>query len=164
MFSNKCSGGFYPGVSASQSSHESSLSVSSHLIFTCYVHITSLKYQWDMLTLELSSNVLEIQNDAYTTLSLNLIGCSTLFWQIMGRQLWTLTRPIVTYSVFTPLITWILCFFTIYKPNHQNLKKICTPIFLSVIWASNFTMVLIILQPALNAEKGELPQQQWPNQ
>ena len=31
-----------------------------------------------MLTLELSSNVLEIPNHAYTTLSQNLIGCSTL--------------------------------------------------------------------------------------
>ena len=31
-----------------------------------------------MLTLELSSHVLEIPNDAYTTLSRNLIGCSTL--------------------------------------------------------------------------------------
>ena len=31
-----------------------------------------------MLTLELSVLVLEIPNDAYTTLSRNLIGCSTL--------------------------------------------------------------------------------------
>ena len=31
-----------------------------------------------MLTLELASIVLEIPNDAYTTLSQNLIGCSTL--------------------------------------------------------------------------------------
>ena len=31
-----------------------------------------------MLTLELSSNVLEIPNYAYKTLSQNLIGCSTL--------------------------------------------------------------------------------------
>ena len=31
-----------------------------------------------MLTLELSALVLEIPNDAYTTLSRNLIGCSTL--------------------------------------------------------------------------------------
>ena len=31
-----------------------------------------------MLTSELSSHVLEIPNDAYTTLSRNLIGCSTL--------------------------------------------------------------------------------------
>ena len=34
--------------------------------------------QWGMLTLELSAIVLEIPNDAYTTLSQNLIGCSTL--------------------------------------------------------------------------------------
>ena len=48
--------------------------------------------------------VLEIPNDAYTTLSPNLIGCSTLsqeyckliswYWNIMRRQLWTLTCPI----------------------------------------------------------------------
>mgnify|MGYP001796864326 CR=1 FL=1 len=31
-----------------------------------------------MLTLELSSIALEIPDDAYTTLSRNLIGCSTL--------------------------------------------------------------------------------------
>ena len=31
-----------------------------------------------MTTLELSSYVLEIPNDGYTTLSQNLIGCSTL--------------------------------------------------------------------------------------
>ena len=31
-----------------------------------------------MLTLEFSSYLLEIPNDAYTTLSQNLIGCSTL--------------------------------------------------------------------------------------
>ena len=60
-----------------------------------------------MLTLELSSYVLEIPNDAYTTLSRNLIGCSTLsqeyckligwYWEKMRRQLWTLTCPIRFY-------------------------------------------------------------------
>ena len=57
-----------------------------------------------MLTLELSSIVLEIPNDAYTTLSRNLIGCSTLsqeyckligsYRKIMRRQLLTLTCSI----------------------------------------------------------------------
>ena len=37
-----------------------------------------ISYQLGMPTLELSSYVLEIQNDSYTTLSQNMIGCSTL--------------------------------------------------------------------------------------
>ena len=40
-----------------------------------------------MLTLELSSVVLEIPNDAYKTLSRNLIGCSTLsqeYYKLIG--------------------------------------------------------------------------------
>ena len=35
-------------------------------------------YQSGMSTLELSSSVMEIPNDAYTTLIQNVIGCSTL--------------------------------------------------------------------------------------
>ena len=56
-----------------------------------------------MLTLELPSIALEIPNDAYTTLSRNLIGCTILsqeyckligwYWKIMGWQLSTLTCP-----------------------------------------------------------------------
>ena len=37
-----------------------------------------------MLTFELPSNVLEITNDAYTTLSQNLIGCSTPSQNLIG--------------------------------------------------------------------------------
>ena len=61
-------------------------------------------------TLGLSSYVLEIPNDAYTTLSQNLMGCSTLsqeyckligrYWKIMRKQLGTLTCPIVMQSEF----------------------------------------------------------------
>ena len=40
--------------------------------------IAETQRQQGMLTLELSVLVLEIPNDAYTTLSRNLIGCSTL--------------------------------------------------------------------------------------
>ena len=39
--------------------------------------------QWGMLTLELSATVLEIPNDAYTTLSQSLIGCSTLSQNVL---------------------------------------------------------------------------------
>ena len=61
-------------------------------------------------TLGLSSYVLEIPNDAYTTLSQNLMGCSTLsqeyceligrYWKIMRKQLGTLTCHIITQSDF----------------------------------------------------------------
>ena len=39
--------------------------------------------QWGMLTLELAAIVLEIPNDAYTTLSQSLIGCSTLSQNVL---------------------------------------------------------------------------------
>ena len=61
-----------------------------------------------MLTFELSSDVLEIPNDAYTTLSPKLIGCSTFgqeycrligwYWRIMRRQLRTLTCARLTHT------------------------------------------------------------------
>ena len=41
-----------------------------------YINCTIIKL--GLLALELSSSVLEIPNDAYKTLSQNLIGCSTL--------------------------------------------------------------------------------------
>ena len=54
-----------------------------------------------MITLELSSRLLGIPNDAYMLLSQILIGCSLLsqeligwYWKIMRRQIYTLTRPI----------------------------------------------------------------------
>ena len=40
------------------------------------IHVKA--YQQGMLTLDLSVLVLDIPNDAYTTLSRNLIGCSKL--------------------------------------------------------------------------------------
>ena len=53
----------------------------------------------------LSSDMLEIPNDAYTTLSQNLIGCLTRgqencklmgwYWIIMGKQLWRLSCRIL---------------------------------------------------------------------
>ena len=56
-----------------------------------------------MLTLELSSIVLEIPNDAYETQSKSDWLCSTLsqecgnligwYWKLMRRSSWTLTRP-----------------------------------------------------------------------
>ena len=64
-----------------------------------------------MLTLELSSYVLENPNDAYTTLSQlwlaaqhsvkSTAGCS-LYWNVMRLQLWTVTSPINTidYRVY----------------------------------------------------------------
>ena len=61
-------------------------------------------------TLGLSSYILEIPNDAYATLSQNLMGCSTLsqeyckligrYWKIMRKQLGTLTCHIITQSDF----------------------------------------------------------------
>ena len=44
----------------------------------CLLHTEKCMLSLGMLTLELSSIVLEIPNDAYVTLSQNLIGCSTL--------------------------------------------------------------------------------------
>ena len=76
-----------------------------------------------MFTLELSFIVLEIPSDAYTTLSRNLNGCSTLsqeyckligwYWKIMRRHLWTLTCPIVSHvkykiTLFLTLLKQIL--------------------------------------------------------
>ena len=72
-----------------------------------------------MLTLELSSIVLEISSDVYTTLSRNLISCLILsqeyckligwYWKIMWRQLWTWTCHIVK--------TWQSSFSMRYQPN-----------------------------------------------
>ena len=63
-----------------------------------------LTEQYGRLSLELFSIVLEIPNDAYTTLSQNLIGCSAFsweyrkligwYWKTMRRELWTSTCPI----------------------------------------------------------------------
>ena len=67
---------------------------------------------------------MEIPNDAYTTLSRNLIGGSTLsqeyckligwYWKIMRRQLWTLTNPIPYDHWFIGLqsswnVYWMFC-------------------------------------------------------
>ena len=90
-----------------------------------------------MLTSELSSYVglLEIPNDAYTILSQNLIGYSTLsqeyckligcLWKIMRHQLWTLACPF-------PYINkcFIKC---IVRSGHNNdgfpIFKLCKHIF-----------------------------------
>ena len=57
-----------------------------------------------MLTLELSSYVSKIPNDAHKTPSQNLICCSTLsgylIWNnIMRTQLWTLKHPIGMFVI-----------------------------------------------------------------
>ena len=67
-----------------------------------------------MLSLKLSTIVLEIPNKAwYTALSWNLIGCSTLsqeyckligwYWKIMRRQFWTLKCPIIHTACISEL-------------------------------------------------------------
>ena len=62
-----------------------------------------------------STYVLEIPNDAYTTLIRNLIGCSTLSqmlckvivccWEIIRRQLWTLTCPKIGTIIYA--VVWM---------------------------------------------------------
>ena len=69
-----------------------------------YIIIKSDAIRYVNIGIIVYSIMLEIPNDAYTTLSRNLIDCSTLsqeyckligwYWKIMKRQLWTLTYPI----------------------------------------------------------------------
>ena len=59
-----------------------------------------------MLTLELSSTVLKIPNDAYTTLSQNLIGCST-FIQMRCNWLILQSDEKATLKIFLSVIAHV---------------------------------------------------------
>ena len=64
------------------------------------------------LTLELSSTELEIPNDAYTTLSRNLIGCSTLsqeYCKMIGFY-WKIINETASSNINMPY--WVKTFMT----------------------------------------------------